>query len=325
MIGAGRIGYVHALAISMLSNVKIKNVYDMNTDAANRIASEFGANAVASESEALNDPDVCGVIICSPSSTHCRLILEAMELNKHVFCEKPLSLNRQEAEACVTSLEGKDIICSLGFNRRYDPSFHALKNRLDQGEVGSVETVHLTSRDPALPSFEYLSTSGGIFHDMMIHDFDMGRWLLGEEPTSIFATGSRLVDPKLESINDYDTATVVMRSDSGKLCTILNNRRAIYGYDQRIEVLGSKGLLQADNKLPTTVRILSEHAVSEDNPEYFFLERYKEAYQLEISNFIECIEGKSSPLSSPRDGLMALRLADAALKSSQSGKYEPIL
>ncbi|KAK3604192.1 hypothetical protein CHS0354_002000 [Potamilus streckersoni] len=266
----------------------------------------------------MNDPAVSAFLIAGPSATHCEYITEGISRGKAVFCEKPIGTDIDEVRRCVALIKEKGGLCSLGFNRRYDPSFHTLKKRLNSGEIGTVETVHITSRDPAPPSVEYLKSSGGIFRDMTIHDFDMARWLLGEEPTEIYVAGSTLTDKTLDSFGDSDTAAVILKTASGKLCTILNNRRSGYGYDQRIEVLGSQGMLQADNRTPTSVRFSGKTGIIADQPEYFFLERYKDAYRLEMENFAACIQKNGRPLADETDGMRALILADAATEARRT-------
>jgi myo-inositol 2-dehydrogenase/D-chiro-inositol 1-dehydrogenase len=208
----------------------------------------------------------------------------------------------------------------VGFNRRFDPSFAALKRRLDQGEIGSLEQVIISSRDPAPPPLAYVKVSGGLFRDMMIHDFDMARWLLGEEPRTLFAAASAIIDADIGRLGDVDSAMVVLHTASGRLCHINNSRRASYGYDQRIEVHGSKGRLMANNLLPTTVEIANAEVVASDKPHHFFLERYAEAYANELDQFIAAVNERRSMPVSAEDGRRALVLAEAAIQSVRSGQ-----
>ena len=212
----------------------------------------------------------------------------------------------------------------IGFNRRFDPSFAALHQALRDGRIGRVELVQITSRDPAPPPIEYVKVSGGLFRDMMIHDFDMARWLLGEEPVEVFASASCLVDPEIGAVGDVDTAAVTLRTADGALAVITNSRRAVYGYDQRIEALGSAGMLRVGNRRPTTLETSTAEAVSRDTPLYFFLERYAEAYREELDDFIESLAAGTAPAVGGRDGRMALVLAEAAIESWQSGAPAPV-
>jgi myo-inositol 2-dehydrogenase/D-chiro-inositol 1-dehydrogenase len=208
----------------------------------------------------------------------------------------------------------------IGFNRRFDPSFQALHAAIEDGKIGDVEAVTIISRDPELPGIEYLKTSGGLFRDMMIHDFDMARWLLGDEVVEVMAWGSRLADPKLAKIGDYDTAAVTLRTAKGRLCQINNGRRAVFGYDQRIEVYGSRGMLRAANRTPTSLEVSTTAGVVRDKPYHFFLQRYVDAYRAELDHFLSVAAGKARPLIGARDGYLALKLADAATKSAKTGK-----
>lgn len=241
--------------------------------------------------------------------------MEASRAGKAIFCEKPIDLSLARVDACLAAVRKARVPMMVGFNRRFDPSFAALQGRIAAGEIGAVEQVIISSRDPGLPPLGYLKVSGGQFRDMTIHDFDMARWLLGEEPVEVYATGSVLVDPAVGRIGDIDSAMVVMRTRSGRLCHINNSRRASYGYDQRIEVHGSKGRLMAGNRVPTTVELADGAAVSTDKPLHFFLERYAEAYRIELAAFIEAVRKRKRMPVGAADGRQALLLAEAALRS----------
>jgi len=247
-------------------------------------------------------------------------VIAAAAAGKAIFCEKPIDLSLKRVDACLAAVKKAGVPMLVGFNRRFDPSFKALHDRLRAGEIGTVEQVIVTSRDPGLPPPEYLKVSGGQFRDMTIHDFDMARWLLGEEPVEVFATGSNLVEPWVGELGDVDSVMVVMRTASGRLAHINNSRRAVYGYDQRIEVLGSKGMLRAGNRTPTTVERAGADAVTCDLPLHFFLERYAEAYVAELKHFIAAIAAGERPSVGAPDGRQALVLADAAVESMKSGK-----
>jgi myo-inositol 2-dehydrogenase/D-chiro-inositol 1-dehydrogenase len=317
--GAGRIGAIHAGNVAAMKDVRLRYVVDVNTEAARKLAAAHGAK-VASEAEVFADPAVGAVLIASSTDTHARLAIAAARAGKAIFCEKPVDLSLAKVDQCLKEVKKAGVPMFVGFNRRFDPSFRALKERVDQGAIGAVEQVIITSRDPGLPPFEYLKVSGGQFRDMTIHDFDMARWLLGEEPVEVFAIGEALVDPKLKELDDIDSAMVLLRTKSDKLCHINNSRRATYGYDQRIEVFGSKGMLRAGNRTPTTVERSDADDVAADKPLHFFLERYADAYRAELSVFVSCLKKKNPMPVGPKDGRQALVLAEAALQSLTTGK-----
>lgn len=324
LIGAGRIGAIHAANIAALKGARLISVVDANAQAAANLAGLHGARVAKLES-ALADGDVDAVLIASSTDTHVGLIEAASAAGKAVFCEKPLDLDLSRARACLQQVEQRGTLLALGFNRRYDPDFAALWRRLQAGEIGEIEIVTLTSRDPGPPPLDYLQRSGGLFMDMMIHDFDMARWLLGEDPESLFATASCLVDPEIAAVDDVDTALVTLRTPNGKLCQISNSRRAEYGYDQRIEVHGSKGMLRVENRSSTLVQCFRSGAVESEPPLDFFLERYAQAYQLELEAFVSALRGEESELVSGADALKAQVLADAAARSHyQQSVIKPV-
>ncbi|MGB0848847.1 MAG: inositol 2-dehydrogenase, partial [Thiolinea sp.] len=259
-------------------------------------------------------------IIASSTDTHSPLLERCAAVGKPVFCEKPIDLDYARAEQCSQAVSEAGITCMLGFNRRFDPQFSEMKRRLAAGQIGRLETLIITSRDPAPPPLEYINVSGGLFRDMMIHDFDIARWMLDEEPTRIYATGSVLVDPAIGEAGDVDTASVTLSTASGAIAVITNSRRASYGYDQRIEAFGAEGMLQANNNTDTNLVFSGDKGVVADKPQYFFLERYADAYRLELTHFVESLQQGSKPLTDAADGLAALRLADAAFQSLQSGQ-----
>jgi myo-inositol 2-dehydrogenase / D-chiro-inositol 1-dehydrogenase len=260
------------------------------------------------------------VVIASSTDTHADLVEAASRAGKAVFCEKPLDLDRHRAEACVAVARERGVPLMVGFNRRFDPNFTRLERQLRNGRIGRLELLTITSRDPAPPPIDYVRRSGGLFRDMMIHDFDMARWLLGEEPAEVFAAASVLIDPAIGEAGDVDTAVVTLRAPSGALCQISNSRRAAYGYDQRIEALGSKGALRADNVVESMVSFAGTDGVISDKPLHFFLERYAEAYRRELDHFIGAIVSGAVPMVGGGDGVKALALADAALESFRTGR-----
>ena len=317
--GAGRIGQIHASNIAASKNARLRYVIDVNGDAAKKLAARYGAK-VASEAEAFADREVGAVLIASSTDTHARLAIAAARAGKAIFCEKPIDLSLKKVDECLAEVKKAGVPMFVGFNRRFDPSFAALKRRLDAGEIGAVEQVVITSRDPAPPPLSYVKVSGGMFRDMTIHDFDMARWLLGEELVEVFAFGESLVDRKIAAAGDIDSAMLILRTASDRMCHINNCRRAAYGYDQRIEVFGAKGLLRAENVGETTLEHFHAKGTARDQPLHFFLERYADAYRAELAAFLSALE-KSQPMPvGADDGRLALVLAEAAIKSLKSGK-----
>ena len=321
--GAGRIGAIHAANLTTLDGTRLLYIIDVNDVAAAALAEKYGA-APASVARALSDPMVDAVLIASSTDTHADLAIAAARAGKAIFCEKPIDLTLTRVDRCLAAVRKARVPFFVAFNRRFDPSFASLRERIRKGEIGNVEQVIISSRDPGLPPIAYLKTSGGLFRDMTIHDLDMARWLLGEEPVEVFAYGSCLVDPGVKRAGDIDTAMLLLRTASGRQCHINNTRRATYGYDQRIEVLGSKGRLLANNWLPTTVELANGNAVSVDKPLPFFLERYAAAYKAELTAFVNAVKhGTTMPVSG-EDGRRALVLAEAAYRSLKQGRPEKI-
>jgi len=320
LLGAGRIGQVHAANIHQSSRATLHAVVDVNAESARALAERYGAQASSDVDAVLADPAVQGVMICTSTDTHVDMILKATQRKLPIFCEKPVDLDLARVDACLAEVERAGVPLFIGFNRRFDPHFRALRDAVRRGDAGDVEIVKITSRDPAPPPPAYVRVSGGIFRDMMIHDLDMARFLLGEEPVEVFATGSCLVDPGIGEAGDVDTAMVILKTARGALCHIDNSRRAVYGYDQRIEVFGSQGMLQAANPTPTTVLRYTREAVLVDKPYYFFLDRYPDAFRAELDHYLDVIAGSATPLVTGRDGRQALVLADAALESLKAGR-----
>ena len=316
VFGAGRIGYVHALNAAALPSVKLQYIVDPVPSAhLDDLAAKTGARIVDTDT-VFADPSSDGVIIASSTDTQAELILKAVAGGKAMFCEKPISLNFKLVTEVAEAVAKAGTPCMLGFQRRYDPTFAALKARIEKGEIGELEALSVISRDPGAPPVEYLQRSGGIFKDMLIHDFDIFRWILGEEAETVYATASALTDPTIATAaNDADTTAVTLRTTSGKLAQIHTSRRAAYGYDQRFEVLGSKGMLQAGNHRPTEVVASGPDVVSSDKPEHFFLQRYEKAYRNELDHFVAVLAGQEKLRVSIADGVKALELADAATTS----------
>ncbi|MGI9366354.1 MAG: inositol 2-dehydrogenase [Rhizobiaceae bacterium] len=319
LLGCGRIGQVHALSIERLDNVRISAVADAYPNAAKAVAQKTGAQVLEVESVILS-PDVDAVIIATPTDTHYELIHQAAAAGKAIFCEKPVDMSAERIRNCIAVVEAANVPFMTAFNRRFDPNFAALQTSIADGEIGKVELVAITSRDPAPPPMDYIERSGGIFRDMMIHDFDMARFLLGENPTQVFAVGSNLVDPAIGAAGDIDTAAVTLTTASGAICQITNSRRAVYGYDQRLEVHGAKGMLRAANVHENTVEHATGSGFRLSPARHFFLERYEAAYQIEIAAFADALVSGSAVTPGIHDGLAAQLLADAAAESRASGK-----
>ncbi len=314
LLGAGRIGKVHARAIAEDKRARLVAVADAFPDAANAIAEASGA-AVKTIEEIEADKDIDAVIICTPTNTHADLIERFAKSGKAIFCEKPIDLDVNRARACLETVRKVGGKVMLGFNRRFDPHFQAVRQEIDKGTIGKVEMVTITSRDPGAPPAEYIKVSGGIFRDMTIHDFDMARFLLGEEIETVMASASVLVDPKIGELGDYDSASLILTTKSGRQAVISNSRRASYGYDQRIEVHGSLGAVSAENQRPVSIEIATGSGYTRPPLHDFFMTRYTAAYAAEISAFIDSLEKGTALSPSAEDGLIALALADAALKS----------
>ena len=314
IFGAGRIGKIHAGNIAKQPGVRLKYVVDPDAQAAAALASQYDAS-VGTVEGVFADRAIRAVAIASSTDTHADLIQRGAASGKAIFCEKPVDLELARARECAAAVRRAGVPCMIGFQRRYDPTFSAAKSRIDAGEIGTPEQLVITSRDPGAPPLDYLKRSGGIFKDMLIHDFDVFRWILADEAQTVYATGSVLTDPNVTKADDVDVTAVAIRTKSGRLALINTNRRAAYGYDQRFEVLGSKGMLQAGNHRPTEVVAYTEHSVSADKPEHFFLERYRVAYAVEMGHFFDALGAGKAMRTSIDDGVAALELAEAATTS----------
>lgn len=318
IVGAGRIGKLHAENIKFhLPQYQLLALADPYLD--NVWADKLDIPNLSSQvEEVLLNPNLDAVIVASPSDFHLEHIKIASQAGKAIFCEKPMGLTEEGIRDTLTQVTANNTLLQLGFNRRFDPSFANLQMRVQAGEIGAPHIVKITSRDPACPSKEYCATSGGIFMDMTIHDFDMARFLVQSEVIEVFATGSVLINPDFESFNDVDTAIIQLRFANGALGVIDNSRQAVYGYDQRIEVFASEGMLLAANQHQHSVSHYSSKVTGHANPQYFFLERYQQAYIAELHSFYDAwSNNKASPVSGD-DGLQALRIAKAAKQSLAS-------
>ncbi len=318
LLGAGRIGQVHAASITRHSGCELVAVSDIHTQAAETLAASYGAVAKSSD-DILADPAIDAVLIATSTDTHSDLIEASAAAGKAVLCEKPVDLSLDRARACEAKVAGAGVPVMIGFNRRFDANFAAAKAAADAGEIGKVEMLSITSFDPAPPPIEYIKVSGGLFRDMMIHDFDMACWMMGGAPKTVSAVGTALVDPAIGAAGDVDTAAVTLTWADGRIAVIKNSRRAAYGYDQRLEILGSEGLLQVGNVNETTVTRTTANGATSAKPTYFFLERYMLAYETEWAAFVEAATG-GAPMPVPlSEGVRALALAEAATQSAKAG------
>ncbi|MCB2013417.1 MAG: inositol 2-dehydrogenase [Sphingobium sp.] len=318
LLGAGRIGAIHGRNIANHPALYLKYVVDPIGDAATRLANTLGAE-VASTDQVFADPAIDAVVVASSTDTHLDHCLSAAKAGKAVWCEKPLDLDLDRLNEKLPELQPVADRLLLGFQRRFDPNFRALHNRLNAGEIGEIETMHIISHDPAPPPVSYIAVSGGLFKDMTIHDFDMARWMLGEKISQVYATASNLVDPAIGQAGDVDMAKIILKTESGKMCVISNTRRSGYGYDQRVELYGQGGRLAVGNMVETTVESWTEKGAAADSFENFFLTRYASAYEAEADHFANILAGQDKPLVGISDGVAALELAVAAAQSATTG------
>ena len=319
LLGAGRIGKVHAKAVTANPKAKLVAVADAMAPAAQAIADQYGCD-VRTIAQILAASDIDAVVICTPTDTHADLIEQFTNAGKAVFCEKPIDLSLDRVKACLKVVRANKGTLMVGFNRRFDPHFMAVRAEIDKGSIGAVEMVTITSRDPGAPPLDYIARSGGIFRDMTIHDFDMARFLLGEEVAEVSAMAAVLVDPAIGKAGDSDSVQVMLKTATGKMALISNSRRATYGYDQRIEVHGSKGVVSAENQRSVSIELANGSGYTRPPLHDFFMTRYTEAYAAEIAAFVDAVGAKKAAAPSGEDGLLALALAEAALKSVKEGR-----
>ena len=323
IIGAGRIGKVHALAINNSKIANLVYIYDPDEEIAKKFSVEF--NCIVSNIDNIKkDKQIDAVIICSPTDTHVELICIFSNYKKAIFCEKPIDLDIKKVRKCLETIEKNKTQFMIGFNRRFDPHFQSLKNSLKQDKIGNIETIIITSRDPGLPPINYLKQSGGIFKDMTIHDFDMAIFLLDELPVEIYSSASILIDDQIKEVEDFDTTSVILKTLSGKQIIISNSRRSSYGYDQRIEVHGSLGMVSAENQRPVSIEIANSQGFTKPPLHHFFMTRYIDAYAEEINYFVNSLKSGSEIKPNGIDGLNALIIAEAAKSSLLKGKNLPI-
>ena len=319
ILGMGRIGKVHADTIQANSNAELAAIHDPINNEINRLQKRYSCQQMSLD-DITNNDQIKGILICTPTDTHVDLIKRFLYTKKAVFCEKPLDLNLRKVKKLVRLVSESKSQVMLGFNRRFDPHFAKLKAHLTKKEIGVIEQITITSRDPNPPTIEYIKQSGGIFKDMAIHDLDMAVFLADEKIHSITALGSNFVSKKIEQAGDYDTATILIRTISGKQISIINSRRATYGYDQRVEVHGSKGSLKVNNPTLSEIELAKEAGTTKDRLHHFFMTRYIDAYKNQIDYFVDCIKKRSMPKPDSYDGYYALYLAENALKSAKTGR-----
>jgi len=320
IIGAGRIGKLHAdNLLSRVDGARLKAITDPFLDedwAASRNIPLTGKD----HRILLDDPEIDAILIGSPSPEHAAQMIECARAGKHIFCEKPIALDPDIIRNALAEVEKSGVKLQVGFNRRFDPNFAAVQEQIASGALGEPHIIRITSRDPAPPPAEYVTSSGGLFMDMTIHDFDMARFLCGSEVTEVHAYGAVLVDPEIGKAGDIDTAVISLKFANGALGIIENSRKAVYGYDQRVEVFGAKGTAMADNNTPTSMIVLNESGTIRDKPLYFFLERYKTAFVAEMQAFVDAIREDKPTLVSGKDGLVPVLIAMAAKESLKTGK-----
>ncbi len=318
VLGAGRIGQVHARAIAAVSTARVVAIADPVMAAAQEAAAYSGAD-IRTIDEILGSDDVDAVVICTPTDTHADLIEAAARAGKAIFCEKPVDLDIARVAACLQVVEEAGATLMIGFQRRFDPDIRAVKDAIEAGKIGAVEMITLTSRDPGPPPISYIERSGGIFRDMTIHDFDVARWLLGEEVETVMAVASVLTDSAIAQAGDFDSINVILRTATGKQAVVTGSRRATYGYDQRIEVHGSAGSVTMLNQHEARIEIANGDGYTRPPLKNFFITRYMTAYETEIAYFAACLADGTAPAATGQDGLMALAIAEAAVASVETG------
>jgi len=322
LIGAGRIGKMHAEHLAFrIPDANLLAVADVFVKAAEKCAADYQIPAAFQDyHRILDNPDIDAVVICSSTDTHAQIIEEAAAAGKHIFCEKPIDFDLERIDRALAAVDKAGVKLQIGFNRRFDPSFKRARDLVAEGKIGKPHIVRITSRDPQPPPIEYIKVSGGIFLDMTIHDFDMARYLINDEVTEMFAVGEVLVDPEIGKAGDIDTAIITLRYASGAIGTIDNSRKAVYGYDQRVEVFGSEGAVVVSNNTRDRAVLSDAEGVHGSLPLYFFVERYTEAYIAEMKAFIDCIQQDKTPPVTGVDGRVPVVMGYAAQKSYEENR-----
>ena len=317
VLGCGRIGKMHAANIAAHPRAALAAVYDLHAPSAQEVAAAHGVPVAANPEEIFGSADIDAVLIATATETHADYIEMAVAAGKPALCEKPIDLSLARVNSCAEAIKGKNVPIQLGFNRRFDPGHRAARDAMRAGEIGDLHQVVITSRDPSMPPRAYLESAGGLLRDMTIHDFDLARFMLDDEPVEVFAVANALIDPALGAeLDEVDTAMIVMRTADGKQCHINNSRTAVYGYDQRVELLGTSGMLVSDNRKPNEVKRFTGETTEVAAPYlFFFIERYHEAFMAEIAAFVDAVEQQKMPEVGFEDGRKALILAEAAYRS----------
>ena len=326
IIGCGRIGQMHAQILMKEDRANLAAVYDLNEQLASAVSMQTSATFCKNDEEIFNNSSLDAVLISSATATHADYIEKAVKSGKAVFCEKPIDLSLDRIRSCYANIRSAKLPIQVGFNRRFDPGHSAVKKALDEGKIGDLHQVIITSRDPEMPTEQYYKTAGGLFRDMTIHDFDLARFYLGEDPIEIYASAQRMIDPALmNKIGDYDTAMFILCGSDGKQCLINNSRTAVYGYDQRVELLGSKGMLQSDNVKTNQMKYFMGSGTEISSPYlHFFIERYQDAFSAQLLSFINAVELGQPPAVGFEDGYKALIIAEAAYLAIKKGAKVPI-
>ncbi len=322
VIGAGRIGRLHAEHLAFrIPDADVVAVADIFPEAAEKCAADFRIPSAAKDHrEIMENPDIEAVVICSSTDTHSRMIEEAASAGKQIFCEKPIDFDLARIDRALDAVDRAGVKLQVGFNRRFDPNFKRVRDVVAEGKIGTPQILRITSRDPEPPPIEYVKVSGGIFLDMAIHDFDMARYLMGDEASEIFAAGGVMIDPEIGKAGDIDTAVITLRFAGGALGTIDNSRKAVYGYDQRVEVFGSGGVVGVSNDTPDSAVYSTAEGVHSSLPLYFFVERYTESYIAEMKEFIACIRLDRTPSVTGIDGRIPVVMGYAAMKSRDENR-----
>jgi myo-inositol 2-dehydrogenase/D-chiro-inositol 1-dehydrogenase len=320
VIGAGRIGKLHSgNVLKHLPQFHIKTIADPLIDQA--WAQSKGIPNISKDfNDIIQDPEIQAVLICTPSPLHAEQIIAAANAGKHIFCEKPISTDINEIKNALRAVKKAGVKLQIGFNRRFDPNFAKIKKMVDENNIGKPHLVRITSRDPKIPPADFLKTSGGMFIDMTIHDFDMARFLMNSDIEEIYASANVLINPMFHECDDIDTAVINLKFANGSLGVIDNSRQAVYGYDQRIEVFGSKGAIHADNNKPTNTTLSTQEGIVSEKPLYYFLERYEESFVAELAAFYQCIALDTEPMVNGEDGLRSVIISMAAEQSRRENR-----
>jgi myo-inositol 2-dehydrogenase/D-chiro-inositol 1-dehydrogenase len=321
IIGFGRIGRIHFNSVKKIKDTQVIAVADTFADQMEDVFDEYGIDNYSNDFNAIiNNPEIDTVFVCSPTDTHAKIAIAAAKAGKDIFCEKPIDFDIKRVEEVLAEVEKAGVSFQVGFNRRFDPNFVKAKKATLAGEIGDVHVIKITSRDPEAPPLSYVKSSGGIFVDMTIHDFDMARFLAGSEPVEVFAVGDALINKEILQYDDIDTAIITIKFENGAMAVIDNSRQAAYGYDQRIEVFGSKGMIKCENNTATQTTLFTKDGVIKDKPLYFFLERYQESFEEELTQFFNAIEtGQETPVVG-KDGLVPILMGIAAKKSLKENR-----